>query len=362
MNRRHFDLERLKAIPFSQLAERLSGIRKSGRHYVTTCPWHQDEHPSLTLYETDGENHCHCFSCGSGGSTIDYVMQRQGLSFTDACELLSGMFGIPAQEDGPRTAAGRRRPSLPCHSGSRPKPASPQAAGTPFSYIPAEYVDRLVSSENSFCKCLKQLFDPHLVEYLTEQYRLGVYELPEHADCTVFPSIDTQGRVHNLKVQHYDTDPRSEHFFKSDKRHIFWLGAQLARQGVVPQDAVFDNNCLFGAHLLHGRPAAMVMLVESPKNAVVGAAACPQHVWVATGSKTMLNRETLMPLTGRQVFAYPDRDAIGLWRQTLSGMKDLALFQVSDFCEQFAPAEDLKFDVADHIISQRIGTMHGAGT
>lgn len=363
MNSVHFDLERLKAIPFSRVAERLSSIRKSGKHYVTTCPWHQDEHPSLTLYETNGENHCHCFSCGNGGSTIDYVMQRQGLSFTDACELLSGMFGIPAQEGRAQTwntAINRKGKSPECLSDTKAKPVT-QTPEKPVSYIPMDYVNSLVSSENSFCRCLKHLFDAYHVEYLTEQYRLGVYELSDHDDYTIFPSIDAQGRVHNLKVQHYETDPGSPQFFKSDKRHIFWLGPQLARQGVVPQDAVFDNDCLFGAHLLQERPAAMVMLVESPKNAIVGAAACPQHVWVATGNKTALNRKTLLPLSGRQVLVYPDRDAIGEWCQKLSDMNDLAHFQVSDFCEHHAPAEALKFDIADHIISQHINAMSRAG-
>ena len=54
-------------------------------------------------------------------------------------------------------------------------------------------------------------------------------------------------------------------------------------------------------------------LVESPKNALIGAAVQPKYVWVATGNKAMLKRSVMEVLRGRQVMVFPDRDAISGW-------------------------------------------------
>ena len=67
-----FDLSKLREIPISKVVERWDGkLIRSGSHWVTNCVWHEDEHPSMTLYEVNGENRCHCFACGRGGSAID---------------------------------------------------------------------------------------------------------------------------------------------------------------------------------------------------------------------------------------------------------------------------------------------------
>ena len=341
----HFDLNRLKAISISRVAEVYGRVVKKGCRMVTTCPWHEDRHPSLTLYENARENRCHCFACGRGGSVIDFVMASERCDFLDACRIVAGIGGIFPDEpiDG--------NWKVPSH---KPKPEPKPVV---YSYIPNEWLDRHVSAENSLCRCLNQLFDVHLVEYIVKDYRLGCYESKTADDCVLFPNIDTQGRICNIKVQHYETDIRSPRFAHSDHGQCYWLGRKLASDGVVPHDSVFDNQCLFGAHLLSIYPQATVVLVESPKNAIVGAAACPQYVWVAAGSKNLLNRRTLQVLRGRRVMVYPDRDAIGEWTEKLQGMHDLFDCEVSDFCETFAPEGATKFDIADFIIGERLKAL-----
>ena len=75
-------------------------------------------------------------------------------------------------------------------------------------------------------------------------------------------------------------------------------------------------------------------------------------IWLATGNKGMLKREVLKPLQGRDVIVIPDRDAIADWQNTIVGMKDLANFSVSDFCQRAAPEGEEKFDIADYIAMQ----------
>lgn len=340
-----FQLDRLKEIPFSAVVERYDTVHRKGAQYVTCCPWHADHRPSLYLYERTGENHCHCFACGQGGSVIDYVMQHDNLSFQDACMALSRDFGIDLVEGNMR--------HVPMH---RKKPQ--EVPVKTITYIPLEIVERMQSMESSFCRALCQLFAAERVEWVAEQYRLGVYESWKYADNVVFPSIDRCGRVRNLKTQRYCPDIRSPQFLHADHKHILYLGKMLVEQGLLPKNSEFDNNCLFGEHLLTARPEDMVMLVESPKNAVLGALVAPQYVWVATGSKNALKR-TVGVLRGRRVMVYPDRDAISTWKQQLHEMRDIALFEVSDLCERCAPADEAKYDIADYIISNRLkSVMH----
>ena len=362
MTTKKYDIERLRAIPMHRVVERWGGnLRRSGVRLVTNCPWHNDEHPSLTLYETGGENRCHCFACGRGGSVIDYVMAKEGVDFRGACELLGRAFGVGERDfSGSAGSSSLSSISSLSSSSSLSSPSKEPGRVAP-SYIPLSWLAPLVSAENSFCRCLMQMFDRHLVEHLAEEYLLGCYDNGRHEDCVLFPSIDVEGRVHNVKVQHYCTDPASPQFAHSDKRCCYWLGTTLAREGVVvppldedgqPCEVVFDNDCLFGEHLLRRYPGQVVALVESPKNALVGAAVQPDYLWIATGNKSMLKRSLMERLRGRQVMVFPDRDAIGEWSERLHAMRDLATFSVSDFCERHAAADQLKYDIADFVVEQ----------
>lgn len=336
----HFDLDRIRAVSIVEVARRLGdNLKREGSLEKTICPWHEDTKPSLALYHRTDENHCHCFSCGKGGSVIDFVMQHESWSFQEACQWLSNEFGICTLSNVRYMPRPKPKPVV--------KPREPD-----YTYIPSEILDKMVSTENSLCRCLMKFFRPEAVEWLTEEYRIGCFSRFGHDDYTVFPSIDIQGRIYNLKAQHYCTDPASPRFAHSDEGSCLWLGKILSDEGLLPKDAVFRSSCLFGEHLLSRYPDNMVALVESPKNALFGALSFPTLIWVATGNKGMLKREVLKPLQHRDVIVIPDRDAIREWTDTVGKMRDLANFRVSDFCEQAAPKDDLKFDIADFLLQQ----------
>ena len=160
----------------------------------------------------------------------------------------------------------------------------------------------------------------------------------------------------NLKVQHYASDPQSPQFASKDRK-AYWLGRMWANDGRLPSDSRFNSCCLFGEHLLARYPDSTVALVESPKNAIFGALAFPQLLWVAAGSKSMLKREVLKPLQGRDVMVFPDRDAIQDWKRDIGKMADLANFTVSDFCQRVAPPDKPKYDIADHLLHEAFSSI-----
>lgn len=56
---------------------------------VGLCPFHDDHHPSFAV--NDEENYWHCFTCGTGGSIIDFWMRWRGCDFAAAVGELAEM-------------------------------------------------------------------------------------------------------------------------------------------------------------------------------------------------------------------------------------------------------------------------------
>lgn len=60
--------------------------RKRGKDWVVLCPFHEEDTASCVI--TPSKNLWNCFGCGSGGTIIDWVMRRRGISFPHAVEVL----------------------------------------------------------------------------------------------------------------------------------------------------------------------------------------------------------------------------------------------------------------------------------
>lgn len=67
-------------------------LRRQGRGYVAHCPWHDDSRPSL---QVNAERQSwKCWVCNIGGDIFSFVMQREGVSFPEALDLLADRAGI----------------------------------------------------------------------------------------------------------------------------------------------------------------------------------------------------------------------------------------------------------------------------
>ena len=73
-------------------------LQKRGRIFVGLCPWHDDERPSM---QVDPQRQTwKCWVCDIGGDIFSFVMQREGVDFREALELLAEAAGV--QLSGPR--------------------------------------------------------------------------------------------------------------------------------------------------------------------------------------------------------------------------------------------------------------------
>ena len=67
------------------------------------CPFHDERSPSFHV--TPSRGFYHCFGCQAGGDVINFLMQIDGLGFTEAVERLADKYGVRLRReegDGPR--------------------------------------------------------------------------------------------------------------------------------------------------------------------------------------------------------------------------------------------------------------------
>ena len=74
------------------LVGRRMRLTKRGREFVGLCPFHNEKTPSFTVSPAKG--FYHCFGCGAHGDGVGFVMQSEGLSFTEAVAKLAGEAGL----------------------------------------------------------------------------------------------------------------------------------------------------------------------------------------------------------------------------------------------------------------------------
>ncbi|MEI2671450.1 MAG: CHC2 zinc finger domain-containing protein [Marmoricola sp.] len=77
------------------------------------CPFHDEKSPSFNV--TPSRQMYYCFGCGQGGDVIKFVMEMDGLGFTETVERLAEKFGVTLRyEEGgaPRQHSGPARQRL----------------------------------------------------------------------------------------------------------------------------------------------------------------------------------------------------------------------------------------------------------
>lgn len=63
-------------------------LEKAGSEYRALCPFHSEKSPSFTV--TPDKGRYWCFGCGSGGTSIDFVMQYEQVDFREAVQKITG--------------------------------------------------------------------------------------------------------------------------------------------------------------------------------------------------------------------------------------------------------------------------------
>lgn len=83
-----YTVKSVKELSFLSVMDKEAiAYKKIGREAVTTCPWHNDKNPSLTV--SDEKKFCFCFVCQKGNDIIGFIQAKLGLGFSDAVERIA---------------------------------------------------------------------------------------------------------------------------------------------------------------------------------------------------------------------------------------------------------------------------------
>ena len=74
-------------------------LKKKGKNYTGSCPFHDDRTPSFTV--TPEKQIFHCFGCNVGGDVFKFLMLKDNLTFYEAVKTLAEQAGIllPADDN-----------------------------------------------------------------------------------------------------------------------------------------------------------------------------------------------------------------------------------------------------------------------
>lgn len=71
-------------------------LKRRGANYIGLCPFHSERTPSFSVSKSKGI--CKCFSCGKGGSPVNFIMEHEKMSFNEALRYLAKKYNIEIKE------------------------------------------------------------------------------------------------------------------------------------------------------------------------------------------------------------------------------------------------------------------------
>lgn len=87
------DLELIKQkVNIVDLIQEYLPLKKTGVNFKANCPFHNEKTPSFVVSPERGI--WHCFGCGKGGDHFKFLMEKEGIEFSEALEILAKRVGI----------------------------------------------------------------------------------------------------------------------------------------------------------------------------------------------------------------------------------------------------------------------------
>lgn len=71
-------------------------LKRRGANYIGLCPFHSERTPSFSVSKSKGI--CKCFSCGKGGSPVNFLMELEQMSYQEALRWLAKKYNIEINE------------------------------------------------------------------------------------------------------------------------------------------------------------------------------------------------------------------------------------------------------------------------
>ncbi len=225
------------------------------------CPFHNERTPSFSVNKQ--KNFCFCFSCKKGGSPVNFIMQKEGLSFRDALIHLANKYGIEVVEkeltDEERKAQSEREAMLVANEWAMLKMEQDLVdtkdgkeiglsylfqRGVTMEAIKRFHLGYALDKPSELCKAAKEA--GYNLDILKQLGLVGVSgqgnEYDRFRGRVIFPIINSAGKViafggRDLKggLAKYINSPESNLYKKSNELY----GIFQARADIVKEDKCF---------------------------------------------------------------------------------------------------------------------------
>jgi DNA primase len=91
------DIDRIfEAARIEEVVGDYVALKKRGVNLIGLCPFHDEKTPSFYVSPVKGI--CKCFGCGKGGNSVNFLMDKEGLSYPDALRQLAKKYNIEIEE------------------------------------------------------------------------------------------------------------------------------------------------------------------------------------------------------------------------------------------------------------------------
>lgn len=166
--------------------------------------------------------------------------------------------------------------------------------------------------QNNFISFLYSKFTHSEVQNVIDQYKIGTAK--HFQGGSIFWLIDINNKLRSGKIMLYDSNTGKR--VKEAKVKISWVHNLLKWQKKLPKNYKLKQ-CLFGEHLVMqlNNCNKTIAIVESEKTAIIMAILYPKYIWLATGSKTELKLNKLLPIKERNIILYPDKLCFKDWEK-----------------------------------------------
>ncbi len=300
-------------------------LKKGGANYMACCPFHKEKSASFSV--SPHKQFYHCFGCGAHGSAIGFIMEYQGLSFTEAVQYLADRIGMAV----PKT---RGREEAPEVRQARKKKQQTLEETTEAAAV--FYAGRLKQDARAQAYLSQRGLSPDIIEH----YGLGYSPDGWQPLAQVFQpypntALVESGMVIEKDGKHYDRFRDRIMFpIRNPRGQVIGFGGRVLDKGEPkylnsPETALFDKGRnLYGLH--EGRAAikevGRILVVEGYMDVVALAQFGLGYSVAALGTATTAEHIKLLMRQTDSIYFCFDGDRAGrkaAWRALENALPQL---------------------------------------
>ncbi|WP_037586549.1 DNA primase [Stenoxybacter acetivorans] len=284
-------------------------LKKGGQNYMACCPFHKEKSPSFSV--SPHKQFYHCFGCGAHGSAIGFIMEYQGLSFTDAVRFLADRVGLTLPQ-----AVRRQNPEA-----AQARKKAQQTLEETTAAAAVFYQQQLAQS----AQAQHYLQRRGLNEEIIEQYQLGYAPDDWQALSHPFQPYPSQALIDSGLVlekdgRHYDRFRGRIMFpIRNQRGQVLGFGARVLDKGEPkylnsPETPLFDKGRnLYGLYEARAtiKSAERVLVVEGYMDVAALAQFGVGYAVASLGTSVTADHIQLLMRQSDNVYFCFDGDAAG---------------------------------------------------